>query len=76
MKANGKLMSMRTGYAAQFIGHAVAKSVPVLVEHPIRADLAAPFFTTVELFHAIGLGDDLFKKVQNRIDVLRQAEAG
>lgn len=30
------------GYAAQFIGHAVEKSMPVLVKHPIQANLAAP----------------------------------
>ena len=64
------------GYAAQFIGHAVEKSMPVLVEHPIQANLAAPFFTVVELFHIIGLRDDLFKEVQDQIDVLRQEDAG
>ena len=63
------------GYAAQFIGHAVEKSMPVLVEHPIQANLAAPFFTVVELFHIIGLRDDLFREVQDRIDALRQEEA-
>lgn len=63
------------GYAAQFIGHAVEKSMPVLVEHPVQANLAAPFFTVVELFHIVGLRDDLFKAVQNRIAVLRQEDA-
>ena len=63
------------GYAAQFIGHAVEKSMPVLVEHPIQANLAAPFFTVVELFHIVGLRDDLFKEVQNQIDALRQEDA-
>ena len=38
------------GYAAQFIGHALEKSMPVLVKHPIQANLAAPFFTVVEMF--------------------------
>ena len=33
------------GYLAQFVGHAVEKSMPVLVKHPIQANLAAPFFT-------------------------------
>ncbi len=31
------------GYALQFIGHAVEKSMPVLIKHPIQANLAAPF---------------------------------
>ena len=32
-----------SGYIGQFIGHAVEKSKPVLIEHPIQAHLAAPF---------------------------------
>lgn len=55
------------GYAAQFIGHAVEKSMPVLVKHPIQASLAAPFFTVVELFKLVGLREDLFNEVQRRI---------
>ncbi|HNP65173.1 MAG TPA: DUF962 domain-containing protein [Woeseiaceae bacterium] len=55
------------GYAAQFVGHAVEKSMPVLVRHPIQANLAAPFFTIVELFKLAGLRDDLFNEVQRRI---------
>ena len=55
------------GYAAQFIGHAVEKSMPVLVKHPIQANLAAPFFTVVELFKILGLRDELFRKVQHEI---------
>ena len=47
------------GYAAQFVGHAVEKSMPVLVKHPIQANLAAPFFTVVELFKIVGLRDGL-----------------
>lgn len=62
------------GYAAQFIGHAVEKSMPVLVNHPIQANLAAPFFTVVELFSIAGLRDDLFKEVQNQIQVRRERE--
>ena len=31
------------GYALQFIGHAIEKSMPVLVKHPIQANIAAPF---------------------------------
>lgn len=60
------------GYAAQFFGHAVEKSVPVLVKHPIQANLAAPFFTVVELFHLAGLRSDLFKQVQQQISIQRQ----
>ncbi len=55
------------GYAAQFIGHAVEKSMPVLIKHPIQANLAAPFFTVVELFKLAGLRDDLFNAVQKQI---------
>ncbi len=32
------------GYTAQFIGHAIEKSMPVLLKHPIQANLAAPLF--------------------------------
>jgi uncharacterized membrane protein YGL010W len=62
------------GYAAQFIGHAVEKSMPVLVKHPVQANLAAPFFTVVELFKIIGLRDDLFNAVQEQIAAQRQRE--
>jgi len=62
------------GYAAQFIGHAVEKSMPVLVTHPIQANLAAPFFTVVELFSLVGLRDDLFKEVQKQIEMRRMQE--
>ena len=55
------------GYAAQFVGHAVEKSMPVLIKHPIQANLAAPFFTVVELFKLAGLREDLFNQVQRRI---------
>ncbi|MGI9270398.1 MAG: DUF962 domain-containing protein [Woeseiaceae bacterium] len=55
------------GYLAQFIGHAVEKSMPVLIKHPIQANLAAPFFTVVELFKLAGLREDLFDTVQERI---------
>ena len=64
------------GYAAQFVGHAVEKSVPVLVKHPIQANLAAPFFTVVELFQIAGLRDDLFRQVQRQIEERRQQEPG
>ena len=62
------------GYAAQFIGHAIEKSMPVLVKHPIQANLAAPFFTVVELFKLAGLREELFNAVQAKIESRRQAE--
>lgn len=63
------------GYAAQFIGHAVEKSMPVLIKHPIQANLAAPFFTVVELFKLAGLRSDLFDSVQQRIAAEQAADA-
>jgi len=59
------------GYTAQFIGHAVEKSMPVLIKHPIQANLAAPFFTVVEMFKILGLRDDLFHEVQTQIAARR-----
>lgn len=63
------------GYAAQFIGHAVEKSMPVLIKHPIKANLAAPFFTVVELFKLAGLRNELFDAVQQQIEIQRQADS-
>lgn len=63
------------GYAAQFVGHAIEKSMPVLVRHPIQANLAAPFFTVVELFKFAGLRDELFEEVQRQVRQ-RRVEAG
>ena len=63
------------GYALQFVGHAVEKSMPVLVKHPIQANLAAPFFTIVEIFKITGLRSELFNAVQEEIAVRRQASA-
>jgi uncharacterized membrane protein YGL010W len=63
------------GYAAQFIGHAVEKSKPVIVKHPIQASLAAPFFTIVEIFNMLGLRDALFTEVRRRISELRKGQA-
>ena len=63
------------GYIAQFVGHAVEKSMPVLVKHPIQANLAAPFFTVVELFKIAGLRSALFNAVQEQIEQQRQREA-
>ena len=62
------------GYAAQFMGHAVEKSMPVLVKHPIQANLAAPFFTVVEMFKILGLRDELFNAVQREVAARRSAE--
>jgi len=63
------------GYIAQFIGHAVEKSVPVILKHPVQANVAAPFFIVVEIFSLLGLRDDMFKEVQRRIDEMRQQQA-
>ena len=62
------------GYAAQFIGHAIEKSMPVLLKHPIQANLAAPFFTIVEIFKLLGLREGLFTDVQKRITELRDQQ--
>lgn len=62
------------GYALQFVGHAVEKSMPVLVKHPIQASLAAPFFTVVEGFKLLGLRSGLFDQVQAEIRARRAAE--
>ena len=63
------------GYIAQFIGHAIEKSMPVLLKHPIQANLAAPFFTIVEVFKLLGLREALFGDVQKRIAGLREHRA-
>ena len=63
------------GYAAQFIGHAIEKSMPVLVKHPVQANLAAPFFTVVEMFKLLGLRDELFNEVQRQIALRRESAA-
>tara|TARA_R110002111_G_scaffold55961_1_gene95866 strand:+ start:190 stop:702 length:513 start_codon:yes stop_codon:yes gene_type:complete len=55
------------GFLAQFIGHAIEKSRPVLLKHPIQAQLAAPFFTIVEVFKFLGLRDELFAAVQTAV---------
>lgn len=64
------------GYAAQFIGHAVEKSMPVLVRHPIQANLAAPLFTVVELFRLLGLRDALFRQLQARVTAMHKQQTG
>ena len=45
------------GYTAQFVGHAIEKSMPVLTKHPIQANLSAPLFTVIEIFELLGLRD-------------------
>ncbi|MCI0516602.1 MAG: DUF962 domain-containing protein [Woeseiaceae bacterium] len=62
------------GYLAQFVGHAVEKSAPVILKHPVQANLAAPFFTIVEIFKLLGLRDTLFNEVQARIAELREEQ--
>ena len=63
------------GYIAQFAGHAVEKSVPVILKHPVQANLAAPFFIVVEVFSILGLRGDLFTEVQRQIAELQQQQA-
>lgn len=63
------------GYIAQFVGHAMEKSVPVILKHPVQANFAAPFFIVVEIFSLLGLRDELFREVQRRIQELRQEHA-
>ena len=63
------------GYIAQFIGHAIEKSRPVLLKHPVQANLAAPFFTIVEVFKLLSLREALFIDVQKRIADIHKEEA-
>lgn len=63
------------GYAAQFVGHAVEKSMPVLVKHPVQANLAAPFFQVVEMFKMCGLRDELFNEVQRQVELRHKRES-
>jgi uncharacterized membrane protein YGL010W len=63
------------GYAAQFAGHAVEKSAPVVLKHPIQANFAAPFFIVVDIFGLLGLREELFQEVRRRIEELRQEQA-
>ena len=66
-------MAIMAAFAANPSGHAVEKSVPVLVKHPIQANLAAPFFTVVELVKLAGLRDDLFNEVQEQVERQRHS---
>ena len=63
------------GYALQFVGHAIEKSMPVLVRHPIQAQLAAPFFTIVEVFGLLGLRKQLFAEVHAAVEQRRTQDA-
>lgn len=63
------------GYLAQFVGHAVEKSMPVLVKHPVQAHIAAPFFVIVEVFGLLGLRRGLFDAVQKAVAERRKEEA-
>jgi uncharacterized membrane protein YGL010W len=62
------------GWLAQFVGHAIEKSVPVVLKHPVQAHLAAPFFVVVELFKFAGLRDALFNEVQSRLTRIEQQQ--
>lgn len=64
------------GYIAQFVGHAIERSMPVLLKHPVQANLAAPFFTIVEVFKLLGLREKLFLDVQARVEAMRREQAG
>ncbi len=55
------------GYAAQFIGHAVEKSAPVLTRHPVQANLAAPLFVVIEVFKLLGLRRMLFEEIRREL---------
>jgi uncharacterized membrane protein YGL010W len=63
------------GYLAQFIGHAVERSQPVLLKHPVQANLAAPFFTVVEVFNIAGLRKKLFAEVQAEVEERRREQS-
>lgn len=64
------------GYTLQFVGHAVERSMPVLVKHPVQANLAAPLFTVVELFKLAGFRQELFDDVQSQVVARRAVESG
>jgi len=63
------------GYAAQFVGHAVEKTVPVVLKHPVQANVAAPFFIVVDIFKFAGLREEMFDEVQRRIADERREQA-
>ncbi|MDH5621974.1 MAG: hypothetical protein OEY74_07825, partial [Gammaproteobacteria bacterium] len=56
-------------------GHAVEKSMPVLVRHPVQANLAAPFFIVVELFKIAGLREELFNAVEEQVALQQKQQS-
>ena len=60
MTIDSRLTDMLTGYASAH-------------QHPFN--IAAPFFTVVEIFGILGLRDDLFSEMQQRIGELRQQQS-
>ena len=49
--------------------------MPVLVKHPIQANIAAPFFIIVEIFGLLGLRKALFDDVNRALAARRANEA-
>jgi uncharacterized membrane protein YGL010W len=62
------------GYTLQFIGHAIEKSMPVLIKHPIQANIAAPFFVIVEIFGILKLRQDLFEEINTLVKKYQENE--
>ncbi len=69
------LIAFFVGYVLQFVGHAIEKTIPVLIRHPIQAHLAAPFFVIVEIFGLLHLREELFLKVNKIVTERRKNEA-
>ena len=69
------LIAFLGGYVLQFVGHAIEKTIPVLIRHPIQAHLAAPFFVIVEIFGLLHLREALFLKVNKIVTERRKNEA-
>ena len=69
------LIAFFGGYVLQFVGHAIEKTIPVLIRHPIQAHLAAPFFVIVEIFGLLHLREELFLKVNKIVTERRKNEA-
>ena len=69
------LIAFFGGYILQFVGHAIEKTIPVLIRHPIQAHLAAPFFVIVEIFGLLHLREALFLKVNKIVTERRKNEA-
>ena len=72
---NIALIAFFGGYVLQFVGHAIEKTIPVLIRHPIQAHLAAPFFVIVEIFGLLHLREALFLKVNKIVTERRKNEA-